>query len=113
MAENSSTVYLGPENATVQFKSKVPFSGRYTILVKFFQPNHSSFDIKVKIDADKLSFDGKLKCRNCPSNSGCREIVMQNGGFKSFEAEENVTVTFMVIFLLYLCHFFHYHQVFE
>lgn len=89
---------MGPENATVQFKSKVPFSGRYIILVKFFQPNHSSFDIKVKIDADKLSYDGKLKCRNCPSNSGCREIVIQNGGFKSFEAEENVTVTFMVIF---------------
>lgn len=90
-------IYLGPEKTTVEIKAKVPNSGRYNILVKFYQPNHAKFDILYKIDADKLSYDGKLNLRNCPSNSGCRAIILQGNGANSFELEENVTIIFTVI----------------
>lgn len=105
MAENSPTdlynnetklVYLGPEHTTIEIKSQVPNSGRYNILVKYYQPNHARFDILYRIDADKLSYDGKLNLRNCPSNSGCRAIIVQSNGAKSFELEQNVTITFTV-----------------
>lgn len=86
-------VYLGPGSSTVEVKTKVGDPGRYVILVKYNQPNHARFDILYKIDADKLSYDGKLNLRNCPSNSGCREIILQNNGAKSFDLEENVTIT--------------------
>lgn len=89
-------IYLGPEHTTIEIKSQVPVSGRYNILVKYYQPNHAKFDILYKIDADKLSYDGKLNLRNCPSNSGCRAITVQNNGAKSFELEQNVTITFTV-----------------
>lgn len=105
MAKNSPKVYnntrlifIGPEYPTVRIKSKVPYSGRYTILIKFYQPNYSAFDIMVKIDADKLTYDAKLQLRNCPSISGCREIIVQSDGIKSFELEDNATITFTVIY---------------
>lgn len=90
---DTQLVYLGPGSSTVEVKTKVEDSGRYAILVKFYQPNHARFDILYKIDADKLSYDGKLNLRNCPSNSGCRGIILQNNGAKSFDLEENVTIT--------------------
>lgn len=64
--------------------------------MKFYQPNHAAFNILYKIDADKLSYDGKVDVRNCPSISGCRELILQNNGAESFELEENVTITFTV-----------------
>lgn len=87
---------MDPNDSTVEVKAKVPQPGRYNILIKFFQPNHAQFDILYKIDADKLSYDGKVNLRNCPSNSGCRELILQNNGAKSFDLEENVTITFTV-----------------
>lgn len=88
---------MSPEQSIVEIRSQVPNSGRYNILVKFYQPNHAKFDVLYKIDADKLSYDGKLNLRNCPSNSGCRVLIEQNNGAKSFELEQNVTITFTVI----------------
>lgn len=96
ISNDTQVIYIGPGESTVEVKSKVPNSGRYSILVKFFQPNHAKFDILYKIDADKLSYDGKLNLRNCPSISGCRELILQNNDAKSFELEENVTITFTV-----------------
>lgn len=95
-SNDTQAIYLGPGMSTVEVKSKVPNSGRYSILVKFFQPNHAKFDVLYKIDADKLSYDGKLNIRNCPSISGCRELILQTNEAKSFELEENVTITFTV-----------------
>lgn len=89
-------IYLGPDQSTVEIKSKVPNPGRYSILIKFYQPNHAQFDILYKIDADKLAYDGKLNLRNCPSISGCRELILQSNNAKSFDLEENVTITFTV-----------------
>lgn len=93
---DTQLIYLGPEQTTVVINSQVPNSGRYNILVKFYQPNHAKFDVLYKIDADKLSYDGKLNLRNCPSNSGCRVLIEQMNGAKSFELEQNVTITFTV-----------------
>lgn len=89
-------IYCGPGKPTIEIKGKVPSPARYNILVKFYQPNHAKFDLLYKIDADKLSYDGKVNLRNCPSNSGCRELILQNNGAKSFDLEENVTITFTV-----------------
>lgn len=87
-------IYIGPEQTTIEIKSQLPNSGRYNILIKYHQPNHAKFDIFYKIDADKLTYDGKLNLRNCPSNSGCREMIIQTNGAKSFELEQNITITF-------------------
>lgn len=89
-------IYLDNTDSTVEVRSKVPNPGQYNILVKFYQPNYSKFDIIYKIDADKLSYDGKLNLRNCPSNSGCRELLIQNTGTPIFDVEDNITVTFTV-----------------
>lgn len=88
-------IYLDNSESTIEVRSKLPNPGRYNILVKFFQPNHAQFDILYKIDADKLSYDGKLSLRNCPSNSGCRELLVQNG-LPIFDIENNITITFTV-----------------
>lgn len=87
---------MDQDQSTVEIKSKVPNPERYSILIKFFQPNHAQFDILYRIDADKLAYDGKLNLRNCPSNSGCRELILQSNNAKSFDLEENVTITFTV-----------------
>lgn len=99
---DTQLIFIGPEKSSIEIKSKVPNPGRYSILVKFYQPNHAAFNILYKIDADKLSYDGKVDVRNCPSISGCRELILQNNGAKSFELEENVTITFTVQILLLL-----------
>lgn len=89
-------IYLDQNNSTVEIRSKVSGPGRYHIVIKFYQPNNAKFDISYKIDADKNVYDGKLILRNCPSNSGCRETIEQNNGWKSFDIEENVTIIFTV-----------------
>lgn len=89
-------MYIDQSQSTVELRSKVPNPGRYNILVNFYQPNYATFDILYKIDADKLSYDGKLNVRNCPSNSGCREIILKNNELKPFDIEENITITFTV-----------------
>lgn len=95
---NTKLIYLDDTSSTIEIITKVPSPGRYNILVKFFQPNYAKFDIVYKIDADKLSYNGKLNLRNCPSNSGCRELIVQDNGINSFDVEENITLTFTVIY---------------
>lgn len=96
--EDLKLIYLDQNNSTVEIRSKVAEPGRYHIVIKFYQPNNAKFDILYKIEADKNVYNGKLNLRNCPSNSGCRETIVQNNGWKSFDIEENVTVTFTVSF---------------
>lgn len=93
---NQKLIYLDENNTVISVNSKVPHPGRYNILVEFYQPNHAQFDIGYKINADKVSYDGKLNLRNCPSNSGCRELIINNNAWKSFDIEDNVTITFTV-----------------
>lgn len=94
--DDLKTIYLDQNNPMVEVRSKVATPGRYHIVIKFYQPNNAKFDIPYKIEADKNVYNGKLALRNCPSNSGCRELVTQNNGWKSFDIEENVTITFTV-----------------
>lgn len=93
---STKLIYLDDTSSTIEIQTKVPSPGRYNILAKFFQPNYAKFDIVYKIDADKLSYNGKLNLRNCPSNSGCRELIVQDNGINSFDVEENITLTFTV-----------------
>lgn len=94
--DDSKLIYLDQNNSTVEVRAKVAEPGRYHIVIKFYQPNNAKFDILYKIEADKNVYDGKLNLRNCPSNSGCRETVVQTNGGKSFDIEENVTIMFTV-----------------
>lgn len=99
-------IYLGPNSTTIEVMSKVPSLGRYNILIKYKQPDHANFDILYKINADKQIYEGKTNLRHCPSTAGCRQIILQNNGAKSFELEENVTITFTVCYsVLRLCIF--------
>jgi hypothetical protein len=100
---STKLVYLDDSDSTVEIRSKVSSPGRYNILVKFYQPNYAQFNILYKIDADKLSYNGKLNLRNCPSNSGCRELIVQDNGVNSFDIEDNVTLTFTVNFNSKFC----------
>lgn len=93
---NQKLIYLDANNTVISVRSKVSHPGRYNILVEFYQPNHAQFDVAYKIDADKLSYDGNLSLRNCPSNSGCRELIVNSNAWKSFDIEDNVTITFTV-----------------
>lgn len=93
---NQRLIYLDENNTVITVRSKVSHPGRYNILVEFYQPNHAQFDVAYKIDADKLSYDGNLNLRNCPSNSGCRELIVNSNAWKSFDIEDNVTITFTV-----------------
>lgn len=93
---DTQLIYLGPENPIVEIKTVILSPGPYTILIKFYQPNHAKFNILYKIDADKLTYEGNVKLRNCPSISGCREIFKQSNGAKSFDLEQNVTITLTV-----------------
>lgn len=97
-SDDLKLIYLDQNSSTVEIRSKVTEPGRYHIVCKFYQPNNAKFDILYKIEADKNTYDGKLNLRNCPSNSGCRETIAQNNGLKSFDIEENVTITFTVGF---------------
>ena len=89
-------VYLDINELTWEIHSKVPSPGRYHIIVKFFQPNHPQFDLKYHINADKSVYDGKLSVRNCPSNSGCRELIQQDNGYIWFDVDENITIALTV-----------------
>lgn len=93
---STKLIYLDDTSSTIEIQLKVPSPGRYNILVKFFQPNYAKFDMVYKIDADKSTYHGKLSLRNCPSNSGCRELIVQDNGINSFDVEDNITLTFTV-----------------
>lgn len=94
--DDSKLIYLDHNNSTAEIRSKVAAPGRYHIVIKFYQPDNAKFDILYKIEADKNVYEGKLNLPNCPSTSGCRETITQKDGWKSFDIEENVTVTFTV-----------------
>lgn len=78
----------------MEIRSKVPHEGFYHILVKYYQPNHQKFAVNYKIDTGKVVYNGKLPLRNCPSNSGCRELIRPADNSMWFEIEEGVTITF-------------------
>lgn len=92
----SGLVYLGPGQTSIAISSKVANLGRYNILIRYFQPNHANFDILYKIESSKQMYDGSVNLGHCPSNSGCREIILQSNGARSFELEEDVVITFTV-----------------
>lgn len=97
MYDNSTKlIFLNSNDSTIEIHSKVPTPGRYYIIVQFYQPNHPQFNINYKILTDKQSYDGKLPFRNCPSNSGCRQLVKQDTGLIWFDIEEGITITFIV-----------------
>lgn len=89
-------VYLGPGQTSITINSKVANLGRYNILIRYFQPNHANFDILYKIESSKQLYEGSVNLGHCPSNSGCREIILQSNGARSFEFEEDVVITFTV-----------------
>lgn len=89
-------MYIDADQSTWEHRSKVPSPGRYHIIVKFFQPNHSQFNLIYRINTDKSIYDGKIPLRNCPSNSGCRELIKQDNGYIWFEIEEGITITLTV-----------------
>lgn len=93
----TKVVYLGDgDDSTWEIRSKVPSAGRYHVIVKFFQPNHPQFNLIYRINTDKSIYDGKLPLRNCPSISGCRELIKQDNGYSWFDIEEGVTITLTV-----------------
>lgn len=89
-------MYLDINESTWEIGSKVPSPGRYHIIAKFFQPNHPQFNLNYRINTDKSIYDGKLPVRNCPSNSGCRELIKQDSGYIWFDIEEGITITLTV-----------------
>lgn len=93
---STKLVYLDREQSTLEMQSKVTNPGNYHILVRFYQPNHPQFDVNYKIITDKTAYDGKLAVRNCPSNSGCRELLKQDNGNSWFYVEEKISITLTV-----------------
>lgn len=95
---DSSTklIYLDREQSTIELQSKVPEPGQYHVVVRFYQPNHPQFQVIYKINTDKNVYDGKLAVRNCPSSSGCRELLKHDHGNSSFSVDDKISITFTV-----------------
>uniref|UniRef100_A0A1B0CH53 Netrin axonal chemotropic factor n=1 Tax=Lutzomyia longipalpis TaxID=7200 RepID=A0A1B0CH53_LUTLO len=90
---NTKLIHLNPDQSSIEIKSKVPSPGRYVILVKFYQPNYSTFNINYRLDADRQMHEGKFPVRHCPSNIGCRELIKGEGEYIWFDIEDSFTLT--------------------
>lgn len=86
-------IYLNRDFSTIEIKSKVQQPGRYVVLIKFYQPDHPQFNIIYRIETERQNYDGKIAVKNCPSNSGCRQLIKQDTGYMWFDIDENFTFT--------------------
>lgn len=89
--KSTKVIYLDRNNSDISVKSKVPESGQYIIILKYYQPNHPKFDIVYRLETDKQNYDGKLKLGHCPSNSGCRVQLFQDKGIAAFDIDDTFT----------------------
>ncbi|XP_058457360.1 laminin subunit alpha [Malaya genurostris] len=92
---STKLIYLDKDEPALNIKTKVPHPDRYVIIVKFYQPNHPTFNIQYHIEADRQNYDGKLPLRHCPANSGCREILKQDNGYIWFDLEDTFDFTLL------------------
>ncbi|XP_058121122.1 laminin subunit alpha [Anopheles ziemanni] len=92
--DNSTKLILLDQNQTdVSIKAKVQHPNRYVMIVKFFQPDHPTFNVQYRIETARQNYDGRLEVRHCPANSGCREVLKQDNGAIEFDLEDNIEIT--------------------
>ncbi|XP_032527888.2 laminin subunit alpha [Danaus plexippus] len=93
--DNSTmVVYLVPQSDPVKIESKVPSPGDYIFVIHYYQPDNPESNISINITTDGQQRDATLPIEHCPSNSGCRAIIIQAGGNKQYAVNENFTITF-------------------
>lgn len=93
--ESTKLIYLDKDEPALNIKAKVSHPDRYVIIVKFYQPNHPTFNIQYRIENDRQNYDGKLLLRHCPANSGCREVLKQDNGYIWFDLDDTFDFTLL------------------
>lgn len=88
---STKLVLLNKDTQTIMIQSKVDDPGRYAIIVKYFQPNHSKFNLIYRLETPRQNFDGRLTLEHCPSTSGCRAVLTQENGFVWHEIDDELT----------------------
>ncbi|XP_053667229.1 laminin subunit alpha [Anopheles marshallii] len=94
--DNSTKLILLDQNQTeLAIEAKIQHPNRYVLIVKFFQPDHPSFNVQYRIQAGRQNYDGRLEVRHCPANSGCREVLKQDNGYIEFDLQDNIELTIL------------------
>lgn len=93
--DSTKLIYLDKDEPALNVKAKVSHPDRYVVIVKFYQPNHPTYNIQYRIESDRQNYDGKLLLRHCPANSGCREVLKQDNGYIWFDLEDTFDFTLL------------------
>ncbi|XP_058060994.1 laminin subunit alpha [Anopheles bellator] len=95
MLFDSSTklILLDNRRPEVSTYSAVQHPNRYVLIIKFFQPDHPSFNVQYRVASKRQNYDGRLEVRHCPANSGCREVLKQDNGAIEFDLEDSIEFT--------------------
>ncbi|XP_064486972.1 laminin subunit alpha-like [Ornithodoros turicata] len=88
-------VFLDLYNPKIEIRGTVPAPGPYVFVVHYYQPEHPSHKLDVKIE-DGTSFEGELPLEHCASASGCRAVVRdsQTQG-RDFQLNGDFTLRFI------------------
>ncbi|KAJ8973563.1 hypothetical protein NQ317_009587 [Molorchus minor] len=92
LTNETTYVWLNPSETFIDLKGKVPHPGYYTFIVQYYQPNFPEFDLNITIQNGQF-YEAKVPVKHCPSESGCRAVVIELTGNNKFLFTENFMIT--------------------
>ncbi|XP_050541070.1 laminin subunit alpha [Daktulosphaira vitifoliae] len=89
---SSALVLVDMQDTTVDLAGKIPNPGPYVFIVHFYQPDFPTFEMSALIHNGQ-TYEAILPIKHCPSNSGCRSVIVQPNGNTEFHLTENFLLT--------------------
>ncbi|CAG9821860.1 unnamed protein product [Phaedon cochleariae] len=84
----TSYMWLNPNDATIDLKGKVSVPGYYSFILHYYQPQFPVFNLDVIIQNGQF-YEARVPVEYCPSESGCRAVITQIDGNNKFSLTEN------------------------
>ncbi|XP_023237076.1 laminin subunit alpha-like [Centruroides sculpturatus] len=91
--KDAKLIYLNYSDAMVDIQGSVPDTGKYVLVVHYYQPDHPSFEMDVIIQNGQF-YEAVLPIKHCPDSSGCRAVVKEKiTSDVSFQILKNFVLT--------------------
>ncbi|XP_032875419.1 laminin subunit alpha-3 isoform X3 [Amblyraja radiata] len=95
MVEPGDIILLKAPQNRVTFNTSVPDTGRYVVLVHFYQPLTPSFPVEVTVDGAG-SYKGSFNAAFCPHGFGCRSPITSGQRTELDLKSQDVSLTLTV-----------------
>lgn len=74
--KEAKLIYLNYSDAMVDIQGSVLDTGKYTLVVHYYQPDHPGFEMDVIIQNGQF-YEAILPIQHCPDSAGCRAVIKE------------------------------------